>query len=134
MQNTKNIIELYYQHFNNGDMPNMLGLLHDEVAHDVNQGSRQVGKPLFSQFMEHMNNCYKENIHHLTIMVSEDGKKAAAEFIVDGTYLKTDSGLPTANNQTYSVPCGTFFEMKDGKITRVTTYYNLNEWIKQVNG
>jgi hypothetical protein len=28
---------------------------------------------------------------------------------------------------------GGFFTLKDGKITRVTTYYNLNDWIAQVS-
>jgi hypothetical protein len=30
------------------------------------------------------------------------------------------------------LPAGAFFELKDGKISRVTNYYNLNDWIAQV--
>ncbi|MCJ8335929.1 MAG: isopropylmalate/homocitrate/citramalate synthase, partial [Epibacterium sp.] len=26
-----------------------------------------------------------------------------------------------------------FFSLRDGQITRVTTYYNLSDWIKQVS-
>jgi steroid delta-isomerase-like uncharacterized protein len=69
----------------------------------------------------------------MVIMVSEDGRRAAAEFTVRGSYLKTDEGLPPADGQTYSLPAGTFFEVEDGKITRVTTHYNLNDWIAQVS-
>jgi hypothetical protein len=30
------------------------------------------------------------------------------------------------------LPAGTFFSIRDGKISRVTTYYNLTDWIAQV--
>ena len=63
-----------------------------------------------------------------------DGARAAAEFNVHGTYKATDSGLPEAKGQTYVLPAGTFFAIRDGKIARVTTYYNLTDWIAQVSG
>ena len=62
----------------------------------------------------------------------EAGDRAAAEFVVNGTYLKTDEGLPEAKGQTYRLPAGTFFTIRDGKIARVTTYYNLSDWMRQV--
>jgi steroid delta-isomerase-like uncharacterized protein len=65
-------------------------------------------------------------------MVSDNGKRAAAEFIVNGTYKKAEAGLPSAKGQTYKLPAGAFLEIADSKITRVTTYYNLQDWIKQV--
>ena len=58
----------------------------------------------------------------------------AAEFNVHGTYLQTDEGLPPANGQTYILPAGTFFAVKGGRITRVTTYYNLTDWLMQDTG
>jgi steroid delta-isomerase-like uncharacterized protein len=51
---------------------------------------------------------------------------------VRGTYLATAEGLPDANGQRYSLPAGIFFEIEDGLISRVTTSYNLNDWIDQV--
>ena len=60
------------------------------------------------------------------------GSRAAAEFIVSGTYLDNDEGLPEAKGQTYKLPAGSFFEIRDGKIARITTYYNLTDWISQV--
>jgi hypothetical protein len=38
-----------------------------------------------------------------------DGTRAAAEFVVNGTYLATDEGLPEARGQTYVLPAGGFF-------------------------
>ena len=52
----------------------------------------------------------------------------------DGTFLDvaTDEGLPEARGQRYVLPAGAFFEIRDGKVARVTNYYNLNDWIAQV--
>lgn len=79
-----------------------------------------------------MNRCYKENLTDMVIMASADGKRASAEFTVNGEYLKTDEGLPEADGQKYVLPAGAFFDLKDGKVSRVTNYYNLNDWIAQV--
>lgn len=125
-------IRAYYDAFNRQDMDAFLALLTDDVVHDINQGERQVGKDVFAKFMQHMNHCYKEHLTDMVIMASEDGKRASAEFVVNGEYLKTDEGLPEANGQTYVLPAGAFFEVKDGKVSRVTNYYNLNDWIAQV--
>lgn len=125
-------IRAYYDAFNRQDMDTFLALLTDDVVHDINQGERQVGKQVFATFMQHMNRCYKENLTDMVIMASEDGKRGSAEFVVNGEYLATDEGLPEANGQTYVLPAGAFFELKDGKVARVTNYYNLNDWIAQV--
>ena len=52
--------------------------------------------------------------------------------MVNGTYIDTDTGLPEANGQTYKLPAGSFFEIRDSQIARITTYYNLQDWIDQV--
>jgi len=61
------------------------------------------------------------------------GARAAAEYTVNGTYLATDQGLPEARGQTYRLPAGSFFSLRDGRITRIVTYYNLADWIRQVS-
>ena len=58
--------------------------------------------------------------------------RAAAEFIVTGTYKQTDEGFPSAMGQTYRLPGGSFFELRGGRIARVTTYYNLKDWLAQI--
>jgi steroid delta-isomerase-like uncharacterized protein len=79
-----------------------------------------------------MEACYREQLEHVVIMAGSDNRHFAAEFVVHGTYLKTDSGLPAANGQRYVLPAGAFLEVAHAKITRVTTYYNLQDWLKQV--
>jgi steroid delta-isomerase-like uncharacterized protein len=128
------LISRYYEAFNAGDAQAMLACLAEDVRHDVNQGSARVGKKLFAGFCAHMARCYKERLSNIVIMVSRDGMRAAAEFIVHGEYLSTDEGLPPAKGQRYELPAGTFFELSDGHILRVTTYYNLADWTAQVVG
>jgi steroid delta-isomerase-like uncharacterized protein len=128
------IIERYYDAFNRGDAPGMLACLAEDVRHDVNQGGRRLGKTLFREFCAHMARCYKERLADIVIMVSADEKRAAAEFVVHGEYVATDEGLPEAAGQRYVLPAGAFFEVENGLISRVTTYYNLADWMAQVTG
>ena len=130
---TAKLIRRYYDAFNKADSDAMLADLTDDVIHDVNQGERRHGKDKFRAFNARMAHHYKEELKDIVVMVSKDGRRAAAEFNVEGKYLSTDSGLPPAKGQTYVLPAGTFFAIRDGKIARVTTYYNLTDWIAQVS-
>jgi len=127
------LVTRYYAAFNAGDMPSFLGLLHDNVVHDINQGAREAGKASFTAFMSRMNRHYREQLVDLVVMANSDGTRAAAEFTVLGEYLATDEGLPPANGQRYRLPAGAFFEIRDGRIARVSNYYNLQDWIAQVS-
>ncbi len=131
---TAKLIRAYYDAFNRGDSEAMLGFLTDDVIHDVNQGERRQGKDKFRAFNARMDHHYKEELKDIVVLVSRDGARAAAEFNVHGTYKNTDAGLPEAKGQKYVLPAGTFFAMRDGRIARVTTYYNLTDWIAQVAG
>lgn len=133
MQQAKQLIEKYYQAFNNGDMDTFLSLLTDDVVHDINQGDREQGKDAFTQFMQKMNHHYREQLENIVVMANAEGTRAAAEFVVLGEYLNTDEGLPEAKGQTYRLPAGAFFDIRDGKVARVTNYYNLGDWIEQVD-
>ncbi|WP_017940024.1 nuclear transport factor 2 family protein [Zestomonas thermotolerans] len=131
--NATELVQAYYAAFNAGDMSSFLDLLTDDVVHDINQGERQVGKAAFAAFMEKMNRCYRERLEDIVIMQNADGSRAAAEFTVHGQYLADDEGLPPAQGQTYVLPAGAFFELRDGKVARISNYYNLNDWIAQVS-
>ncbi len=130
---TEATIRAYYQAFNRGDIDAMVATLHEEFAHHVNEGAIRVGRAAFADFCRHMAATYREELTDLVIFSTPDGTRAAAEFIVNGRYLKTEPGLPEARGQAYHLPAGGFFSLKDGRITRVTTYYNLQDWIRQVS-
>lgn len=132
MSTTRQLLEAYYGAFNAGDREGLLALLTDDVVHDVNQGPREVGKEAFRAFLARMDASYEEQITELAYLTSEDGSRAASEYVVLGKYLRTDEGLPEAKGQTYRLPGGAFFDIVGGKIARVTNYYNLEDWLRQV--
>ncbi|GAA4490851.1 ketosteroid isomerase-related protein [Gluconacetobacter tumulicola] len=132
-EQTQALIRAYYDAFNREDIPAVLDLLTEDVVHDINQGGQETGRPQFETFLRRMEGFYREESKDLVIMTTPDGTRAAAEFIVHGTYLKTEQGLPPATGQTYALPVGAFFRIRGGKIARVTNYYNLPLWTKQIN-
>ena len=133
MTDTERLIRAYYAAFNAGDMDGFLDLLTEDVVHDINQGARETGKAAFRTFLERMNRCYREHLADIIVMVDATGERAAAEFIVHGCYLATDEGLPPARGQTYQLPAGAFFTVRNGKVARIANFYNLPGWIRQVS-
>jgi steroid delta-isomerase-like uncharacterized protein len=131
--NTIALIRRYLDAFNAKSSDGMLDCLSDDVAHDINQGGREIGKEKFRWFNARMTGHYDEQLGDIVIMVDDSGGHAAAEFTVRGTYLSTDEGLPEAKGQRYTLPAGIFFEIDDDLISRVTMSYNLTDWIAQVN-
>lgn len=129
----KETIETYFAAFNRGDTEAMLACLTEDVAHHVNEGGIRHGKAAFAGFSAHMARCYREELTDLVILLDETGTRGAAEFTVNGTYLATDEGLPPARGQTYRLPAGSFFTFRDGLISRVTTRYNLSDWIARIS-
>lgn len=129
---TRALVRRYLDAFNTSDFDAMEATLHEDVAHDVNQGERQIGRDAFRRFNMEMARHYDEKLADVVVMVDEHGGRAAAEFTVRGTYRETVKGLPPARDQSYSLPAGIFFEAEDDAITRVSTYYNLEEWKRQV--
>jgi len=71
--------------------------------------------------------CYCEELHDIVMMI------AAAEYVVHGCYLADDEGLLPARGQRYVLPGGAFFTLREGRIARVSNYYNLADWIAQVS-
>lgn len=128
------LIQRYYERFNAGDMDGFLSLLTDDVVHDLSQGARETGKPAFKRFLEHMNRCYQERVRDLVVMVDDSGRRAAAEFQLDGKYVATDGDLPPARGQTYVLTVGAFFEIHAGRVARISNTYNFKDWLRQVQG
>jgi len=128
------LVRRYFESFNAGNAQGMLDCLADDVLHDVNEGQRRRGKVLFAEFLQHMERCYREQLRDIVIMSGDVPGRVSAEYVVHGTYVATDEGLPQAQGQTYVLPAGSFFEIRDARISRVTTCYNLRNWVRQVGG
>lgn len=127
------LVKEYYACFNRKDWAGMLALLDENIRHEPNQGEARIGLALYEQFLQHMDETYEENLTDMVFLSEETGTRFACEFVVNGIYKKGEEGLPPARNQTYVLPAGAFLEVKNGKITRVTTYYNLPLWIQLVS-
>lgn len=128
------LIRRYYDAFNRADWEAMLAFLTDDVVHDLNQGPREVGIDAFRAFLARMDRSYSEQLRDVVVMATPDGTRAAAEYVVHGTYHADDEGLPKATGQTYVLPGGAFFDIRGDRIARISNYYNLGDWIAQVAG
>lgn len=131
-QTAVQLVQAYYDAFNRGDAAGMLALLTDDVRHDINEGDTQTGLEAFRAFLAKMDAHYRERAEDVVVMATPDGTRASAEFVIHGEYLRTDPGLPEAAGQRYVLPVGAFFDLRGGKIARVTNYYNLADWTRQV--
>jgi len=138
MSEAERLVRAYYAAFNARDVDGFLALLTDDVAHDISQGGRELGLDAFRAFLGHMNRCYRERIADLVVLTEPSGTRAAAEFTVHGIYEATDPGVPAgtppARGQTYMLPAGAFFTIRDGRIARISNHYNLGDWVRQVGG
>lgn len=127
------LIRRYYDAFNAGNPEGMLACLTEDVEHRVNEGPHRIGRAKFAEFCGHMHGRYRETLTDIVIFATDDGSRAAAEFTVNGEYRQTDPGLPEARGQRYVLPAGGFFDIRDGRIARLTTFYNLHDFVRQVS-
>ncbi len=127
------IVVQYYQAFNDKNWEKMISFADENIQHDSNQGETRIGIELFRKFVNKMDAAYDEKLTDIVIMGEATDTRVAAEFVVNGIYKVAEEGLPAAHGQKYVLPAGAFLEVKNGKITRVTTYYNLERWIQLVS-
>lgn len=130
----QDLIRHYYDTFNSGDREALLAMLAEDVVHEINEGRAETGRGAFRAFLQRMDRCYREQVEDLVVFTSDDPHRAAAEFFIRGQYVATDDGLPEAKGQPYHLRIGAFFELRDGKIQRITNYYNLAAWMRMVEG
>ena len=131
--NALDIAKQYYTHFNQRNWQGMLALVHPEVRHEPNQADTRVGIEKFREFLKGMDEAYEETLTDMIFYTSANDFRIAVEFTVNGIYKKGDEGFPPAHGQRYKLPAAAFLEVKEGKISRVATYYNLPLWVKLVS-
>lgn len=139
------LILAFYSAFNRGDWEGMLAMLSEDVAHDLNQGQREIGRDAFRTYITRMQRCYSEQLRNLVVTTTPDGTHAAAEYVVHGEYKTDDASAgppstgssqgivsPPAKGQRYVLPGGAFFDVRGNRIARVTNYFNLQDWVRQL--
>ncbi|WOK35568.1 nuclear transport factor 2 family protein [Sphingomonas sp. C3-2] len=127
------IIESYYDAFNHGDAERILSLIDEGLLHEPCQAMPRQGIGAYREFLDKRLRCYKERAIDPLVLYSPGITHAAAEFILEGKYVKTDEPFPPARGQHYRLRAGAFFEIGGNRITRLTMHYNLADWIDQVS-
>lgn len=128
----RDLLKNYYAAFNQREWDRMCSLLSKDVRHDINQGAAEIGRERFREFLSVMDRHYSEKVLDLQVFTSPDGRRAAAEFFIEGVYKESQEGLPPASGQFYRLPVGAFFDIEGGRIRRLSNHYNLKEWIEKV--
>lgn len=132
-QQTIELVNTYYNALNNKNMNQFFAIITPNVIHDINQGGSEQGIGKFKLFMQQSNNSFDEKLSHIIIMVSNDGNYATGQWIDHGTYYRDFPGMGLkAKNQKYILRGANIFEITNGKISRVTTYFNEAEFMTQV--
>ena len=127
------IVQNYYAAFNAKNWAGMLALVAPDIRHEPNQGEVRIGLEKFTEFLGTMDTSYEETLTDMVFFTEPSGQRVAVEFTVNGMYKQGEAGLPEAHGQTYVLPAAAFVEVSDGKIARVTTFYNLPLWIRLVS-
>ncbi len=127
------LVNNYYHTLLLEDLSGFLNLLSDDVVHEINQGSTEIGKAKFKIFMEEQFSHGKINIKDLIVLTSEDGQYATSRYLCSGKYSKSANGYPPAKGQLWELPVVTFFKIKDNKISHVAVYFNEKDFVHQVS-
>lgn len=130
----RDLLQRYFGALNERDSRACLALVSDDVRLELNQGLCEEGRAAFADYLERQLHCYREVFEELIILTEADGRYAACECRVRGEYLTTDDGLPDACGQEYVLRVGSFFEIRDGLISRISLHFNLPDWLAQVDG
>lgn len=133
MNTAESTARRYYAAFNAKDYAAMLAEVTEDIRHDVNQGEVRRGKALFEAFVHMMDRAYRETLTDMVFFTEPTGTRVAVEFVVNGEYLQGEPDMPPAHGQKYVLPAGAFLEVREGKVSRVTTYYNAQDWLRQVS-
>ena len=129
---SETLIRAFFTAFNLKDFDELLDLLSEDVIHDTPDGKREYGKAAYQAHLERINRTFSRSTDDLAVMLSDDGRRAAAEFTLIGTYLESAEGLPPAANQSFVLPGAMLFVVVEGEITRVTEYSNRNDLLRQL--
>ena len=127
------IVQQYYLCFNQKDWTGMLSLVENEIRHEPNQSEARIGIQQFTSFLQMMDDSYEEHLTDMIFYTEPTDTRVAVEFTVNGVYKKGEEGYPEAHGQPYVLPASAFLEVRNGKIHRISTNYNLPLWVELVS-
>lgn len=105
---TEALVRRFFAAFNSADHAAVLACVSDDVAHDLNQGMREIGRDKLRWYLADRASHFDERAADIAVMCDVAGIRAAAEYTLRGTYLADVEGFPAASGQRYSVAAGSF--------------------------
>lgn len=125
---TRALIGRFLDASNAGDVEAMLALVGEDVAYDPFDGERAIGREALRWQLGLAARHFDERLSDIAVMTAPGGVRAAAEFTVRGTYRESAEGLPAARGQRYTLAGGMFFEVDEGRISRISAVRNRAQW------
>lgn len=135
-QQTIKLVEDYFDALNKKDITIFRSILDQNVVNDGSFAAQPLkGIESFTQLLQNNYNSFNEERSHIVVLVSDNGKYAAAHWVENGVYVKDYPGFTVhAKQQKYCITGVNFFEIANNKIQRNTLYYDNADLMKQLSG
>ena len=132
MENPVGLVQDYYRAFFSKDWRKLWRLVDLGVVHDFNGTSFYSGAKELQDFLETKCAHYDEHCTGLSVRVGECPGHVVAEMTIQGRYVKTYGSLPSAHGQPYTLRVKACFNIESGRITRISTVFDFDEWLRQI--
>ena len=129
----KAVDEAYYLAYNAEDIEGQIKLMTDNVVYHSNSDKIRTGADAYRKYTAGLFQEIDEKCIDIKYFVDENQGIVTAQSRAEGKYVTSSEGLPKAKGQKYNIPVVEVFEIKDGKITKLSTYYNEDLWKTQIS-
>ena len=129
----KAISEAYYTAYNAEDIEGQIKIMADDVIYHSNSDKIRTGTQAYRKYTEGLFKEIDEKCIDIKYFVDEAQGVVTAQSRAEGKYVTSSDGLPKAKGQKYNIPVVEVFEIKSGKISKLTTYYNEDLWKTQIS-
>lgn len=123
----RDLVMRYYTAYNAENWQTCLSLLSPDVVHDHPKG-RESGKLSFERSVFQAV-CCRLQFSNISICASQSGRQAAAKYTILHRYLNTAPEMIQGSIPSHHLQGRSFFDVKGGLIRRITTYFDLKEWM-----
>ena len=122
----------YLAAWNAHDVEKILSFFTDDCVYDCTPiGKTSRGKKELKDFI---NSTFTDFPDHKLETKSgfNTGDRSAGEWVMSGTFAHSSMPGVTATGKKFSIPGATITEIRGGKISRVTNYWNMAAFMQQV--
>jgi steroid delta-isomerase-like uncharacterized protein len=129
---TKNMLGEYMLAWNSHDVDKILSFFTDDcVYEDLGIGVVSKGKKELTGFV----NSSLVGVPDVKFQVKSvfvAGDWVGSEYVMSGTFVHSTIPAMPATGKTFSIRCASILQLRKGKISRETDYYNLATLLQQI--